>query len=91
MELLKPFIDELTKKIADDTIARIDARIAELAKKQYKPFYTFAEMTEIFGCSISTIRLRAKAGVLAYSKNFNGANGCTTQQIEDYFKRMEVR
>ncbi len=90
-DFIEQISNELSERVAATTLDKIDARLVALARKQFKPFFTFKEMATIFGCSVSTIRQRATDGLLSYSKNFNGEAGCTPAQIDEYFKRNEVR
>ncbi len=90
-DFIEQFANEITERAGAKIIARLENRLAELARKQFKPFFTFAEMSEMFGCSVSTLRRLKASGVLATTRGFSGASGCTAAQIDDYFKRMETR
>jgi hypothetical protein len=90
-DFIEQFAGELSKQVSAKTLDAIENRLAELARKQFKPFFTFKEMSEMFNCSVTTLRRLKAKGVLATTRGFSGATGCTTWQIDDYFKRMEVR
>lgn len=90
-DFLQQFGESLAKQVTDTALRSLELRLTELAHKEYKPFYTFPEMAQLFGVSVSTIRRRAKSGALAYTRNFNGEKGCLKSHIEDYFRRLEVR